>query len=285
LIPGGDLVESFTKILTSGTLLGISKTYLRRVSMFGRNKIAMLVAEFLGTGVLTLVVLSVQRSTIGIPYFVALAGGLAVAALTLVFTNSSGAHFNPALTLGMWTARKVRTIPAATYIVSQLLGGWAAYGVYTYFVNNSLQPIGGHFTARIMIAEAVGMFIFAFLWAAVAAQRLAYSFVGAAFALGVIVAAAASIGFINPAVALGARAWELWGSMGWGTYLLGPVIGSVVGFNLYQLLFEGTTFRPGRVTVASEKAVAERPAAVETTKPRSAAAKVVNKKTAVKKRK
>jgi len=205
--------------------------------MFGRKKIAMLLAEFVGAGVLTLVVLAVQRSTIGVPYFVALAAGLAVAALTIVFANVSGGHFNPAITIGLWSTRKVKTLAAATYVVAQLLGGWAAYGIYTYFVNNSLQTIGGHYTARVLIAEAVGAFIFAFVWAAVAAQRLSAAWVGAALALGIVVAAVASIGFINPAVALGARAWNIWGSMGWGTYVLGPVIGGVVGFNLYQVFF------------------------------------------------
>ena len=46
--------------------------------MFGRQKIAALVAEFLGAGVLTLVVLTVQRSSIGLPFFVAAAAGLSI---------------------------------------------------------------------------------------------------------------------------------------------------------------------------------------------------------------
>lgn len=226
--------------------------------MFGRKKIAMVVAEFLGTGFLTLVFLAIQRSTIGVPYFVAIGAGLIVATLAVAVGSVSGAHFNPAITIGLWTTRRVKTLAAATYIVAQLLGGWAAYGVYTYFVNSSLQPIGGQYTARIMIAEAVGMFIFAFLWAAIAAQRVVASWIGAAYALGVIVAAAASIGFINPAVALGARAWNIWGSMGWGTYVLGPVIGGIVGFNLYQIFFtdqyDGVAARVARSSTGSSSA-------------------------------
>jgi len=160
----------------------------------------------LGTGVLTLVVLAVQRSTIGIPYFVALAAGLAVGALSLLLASASGAHFNPALTFGAWTARRIKTLPAITYIVAQLLGGWAAYALYTYFVNSSFQAIGGHFTARLMIAEAVGAFVFIFGWAAVAGQKLSAGLAGAALALGVLVASVASVGLINPAVAVGTRA-------------------------------------------------------------------------------
>jgi len=226
--------------------------------MFGRKKVAMLVAEFLGTAILTLVVLAVQRSTIGVPYFVGLGAGLTVIALMLVLGNVSGAQLNPAITIALWTARKIKTLPAATYIVAQLLGGWAAYGIYTYFVNSSLQEIGGHYTARILIAEAVGAFIFAFVWAAVVAQNntntVVATAVGIAFALGLIVAAAASIGLINPALALGTRAWNIWGSMGWGTYVLGPVAGAVIGVNLHNLVFtDQVWFRtaPARATVAT----------------------------------
>ena len=212
--------------------------------MFKKQSLAMVVAEFLGTAFLTLVVLSVQRSTIGVPYFVGLAAGLTLVALMLVLGTVSGAHFNPAITIAFWTARKVKTLPAIAYIIVQLLGAWAAYGVYKYFVNSDLQAIGGHYTTRILIAEAVGAFIFAFVWAAVAAQRrldgVVATAVGIAFALGLIVAAAASIGLINPALALGTHAWDIWGSMGWGTYVAGPLIGTIVGVNLYQLLFVGS---------------------------------------------
>ncbi|MGH7241014.1 MAG: aquaporin [Candidatus Saccharimonadales bacterium] len=242
--------------------------------MFARNKVAMLVAEFLGTAVLTLVVLAVQRSTIGIAYFVALAAGLAVASLSYVFGSASGAHFNPAVTIGAWTARRVKTLPAITYIVAQLLGAWAAYGIYTYFVNSSLQEIGGHATFRIFVAEGVGAFLFVFVWAAVAAQKLSASLVGAGLTLGIVVASVASIGFVNPAVALGARAWDIWGSMGWATYVAGPVVGGLLGYNLYEFVFNnGGVWFPA-VKPAAAKATVSKPVA-----------KSPAKKTAAKKRK
>src|ERR1017187_2551650 len=117
--------------------------------MFGKRKLAALVAEFLGAGVLTLLVLSVQRSTIGVPFFVAAAAGLTVALMMVVLTDASTGQFNPAITLGLWTVRKVSTARALLYIIVQLLGGWAAYGLYRYFANGSLQSIGGHYTGRI----------------------------------------------------------------------------------------------------------------------------------------
>lgn len=210
--------------------------------MFGRRKVAALAAEFLAAGALTLVVLSVQRSTIGVPYFVAIATGLIVAMLVFVFGTVSGAHANPAITLALWTARKISTLTGLLYIVVQLLGAWAAYGVYTYFVNSSLQEIGGEYDGRILVAEALGALVLALGWAAVAFRRgftlgNRAALLGLSYALAVIVASAASIGLVNPAVALGTRAWEVFGTMGWGTYVLGPVLGAVIGVNLYGLLF------------------------------------------------
>src|SRR4051812_10930348 len=129
--------------------------------MFARNRIAILMAEFLGTGMLALVMLSVQHSTIGLPYFVALAAGLALAVATVMFAREGGGHFNPAVTIGMWTARQIKTLPAIGYVAAQLLGAWAAYYLYVYFVKTNLQPIGGHYDGRILVAEAVGALILA----------------------------------------------------------------------------------------------------------------------------
>lgn len=209
--------------------------------MLRRKRLAMLVAEFLGTGILTLAVLSVQRSQLGLAYFVAIAAGLTVALLTYVLGNVSGAHLNPALTLALWTARRVKTIPALTYIAVQLLGAWAAYGLYHYFVNTDVQAVAQDFSGRILVAEAIGTMIFALAWAYAAYNRAEEgrfaAIAGLSFAVAIIVASAASVGLANPALAEGVRAWEVFGENGWGNYVLGPVLGAVIGVNLYGLLF------------------------------------------------
>jgi aquaporin Z len=213
--------------------------------MFGRRKVATLVAEFLGTGVLTLLILSVQRSTIGVPFFVALAAGLTLALMVLALGKASGPQLNPAITIGLWTARKISTTKAVLYVVVQMLGAWAAYYLYIYFVKGALQPVGGHFAARILVAEAVGTGIFAFGWSAAIYQKFntaaTASTAGLAYLIGIIAASPAAIGLLNPAVALGVRAWV------WGTYVLGPVVGAIIGVNLYGLLFA----EPGSSTVAT----------------------------------
>jgi len=107
--------------------------------VFGKQKIATLVAEFLGTGALTLLILSVQRSTIGVPFFVAAAAGLSIALMIMAVGKTSGGYFNPALTIGFWTARKIETVTAVLYILVQFAGAFAAGALYAYFVKNKLQ--------------------------------------------------------------------------------------------------------------------------------------------------
>lgn len=239
--------------------------------MFGKKKIAAIVAEFLGTGVLTLLVLSVQRSTIGVPFFVSAAAGLAVAVMVLAVGRVSGGHFNPAITIGMWTARKVSTLTALLYVVFQMLGAWAAYGIYTYYVNSTLQPIGGHFSTRILIAEAVGTLIFSFALAGAVYQKFSVAATSAAagigLMLGAISASTVSLGLLNPALAFGVRAWV------WGTYVLGPIIGAIIGINLYALLFADSEPKAAKAAVTSSSASSKPAATKKAAKPAKKTAK------------
>lgn len=193
----------------------------------------MVTAEFLGTGILTLVVLGATRS-ISMPYFVAIAAGLVLVAMSLALGSVSGAHFNPAITIAMWTTRKIKALPAIVYIAAQLLGAGAAYLLYTYFIGQTWNNAGGEFSSKLLIAETVGAFVFALGWAAASYQRLeagkGAAVVGIALVLGLMIASIASAAVLNPAVAFGLR------MVSWA-YVLGPIIGAVIAFNLYGLLF------------------------------------------------
>jgi glycerol uptake facilitator-like aquaporin len=242
----------------------------------------MVVAEFLGTGVLTLVIVSVQRSTIGIPYFVGLAAGLAAGLLVLVFNRVSGAMLNPALTLGLWTARRLKTVPALVAVAAQLLGGFAAGALYKYFVNGPVAPISHDFSSRVLVGEAVGAAIFTMAVAAAVYNLYGEAKKAAVYAgglaLGVIAASSASASILNPAVALGANAWA------WMTYVLGPVLGGVIGVNLYGLLFAPASAVNATATAA---ATGGTPAVATTaTRParKTTAKKATAKKTTAKKR-
>jgi aquaporin Z len=238
--------------------------------MFGRHKIAALVAEFLGTGILTLLVLSVKTSNLGVPFFIALAAGLTVAAMTFAFGGVSGANFNPALTIGLWTARKIATVKALLYIVVQLLGAWAAYGVFTYLVSSTLPAGKTTFSAHVLVSEALGTAILALGWTAAVYQGLSRavsaSMAGLAYVIGMLAVSEVAIGLLNPAVALGARSFVL------TTFVLGPVIGAVVGVNLYTLLFA-----PSEAVVASEGVSNASAVAVKSPRVTSSTAKTAKK--------
>jgi glycerol uptake facilitator-like aquaporin len=128
-----------------------------------------------------------------------------------------------------------------------------------------------------MVAEAVGALVLSFGWAAAVFNRytvgLKSASVGLGYALGMVVASSASIGLINPGVALADRAWTIWGSAGWGTYVLGPVLGALVGVNLYAWLFaDGVRLLPARAartttaSTASKTTVKKSSAKRKTTK-------------------
>lgn len=201
--------------------------------MFNRQKVAVMGAEFFGTAVLTLVILAVANR-LGIQYFVAIAAAAVLTLMTMVMGGVSGAHFNPAVTAAMWSAKRIETLQAVVYIAVQMLGGLAAMAVYELLTEVQLTTTAAEFDWRVLGAEAIGAMIFAFGAAAVTQQRNTDGgqavIVGLSFAVGIIVASLASNGLINPAVALGTQSWS------WA-YVAGPVLGALVGVHLYNLLF------------------------------------------------
>ena len=92
-------------------------------------------AEFLGTFWLVLggcgsAVLAAGIANVGIGYAgVALAFGFTVVTGAYAFGHISGAHFNPAITVGVWAAGKFPTADVLPYIIFQVLGGLVAAGV------------------------------------------------------------------------------------------------------------------------------------------------------------
>jgi aquaporin Z len=86
------------------------------------------IAEFVGT--LALVLVGCGAVTIGgfggafplgiLP--IALAFGLTVTAMAYAVGHVSGAHLNPAVTVAMWTAGRIRTEDIAGYIIAQCVG-------------------------------------------------------------------------------------------------------------------------------------------------------------------
>lgn len=208
--------------------------------LLSRQKLAPLLAELIGTFTLTFIVLSVSKSAIGIPYFVAIGAGLTLALMVLIIGSISGSHINPAVSLGFWSVKKIGTIKAILYIIAQFIGAIFAWKLYTYLINDTIPSIGSKsFDWRILTAELVGTLIFTFGIAAAVYQeykggKLAAT-IGGSLILGVLVSSTIANGVLNPAVALGIQSWGV-------EYFVGPLIGGVIGFNLYALVFAGEPF-------------------------------------------
>jgi aquaporin Z len=93
---------------------------------------ARIVAEFLGTFWLTFggcgtAVLAAAFPQLGVGFVgVALAFGLTVVTMAYAVGHISGAHFNPAITLGLWFGGRTSTLNVIPYFLFQVLGAVAA---------------------------------------------------------------------------------------------------------------------------------------------------------------
>ena len=180
------------------------------------------VAELLGAGVLTLAVLV----TLKFPTAVAtpLAAGLTLGLFVYTIGSVSGSHINPAVTLGLWSVRKIETFEAVLYIIAQILGGFLAMTAFSSLFGE-LPTVNAASVPMTFVGEAVGAFLFLLGIMAVVSEKVkpgaAGVVIGGSLLLGILIASPLSNGVLNPAVAIGIR------SLSWA-YILGPIAGAIV---------------------------------------------------------
>ncbi len=121
-------------------------------------------AEFIGTfalvfcGTGAIVINDFSGGAIGHPG-VAASFGLVVIAMIYTFGETSGAHINPAVTLGFWAAGRFKGKKVLPYITVQLLGALAAS-----FLLKSLFPLDDTYLGATLPADTVYQtFVFEFL--------------------------------------------------------------------------------------------------------------------------
>lgn len=221
-----------------------------------RGVVAPVLAEFIGTGILVMVALILGQTT-AVSYFIATSLAVTAAVVYLLFNAISGAHANPAITFGMWTARRIGTLRGITYIVAQLLGGVVAWQLFQYLTNHTMQARNVPFSTPIWLAELIGTAILALAFTAALNRGVlvlnSAIAVGAAYFVAILIAATASgSAYVNPAIALGSRAWS-------GVYVLGPLIGGLIGVNLYTYFFGAAeTVAVGETARASRRVTVRR---------------------------
>lgn len=89
--------------------------------------VGMGIAEFVGTFLLVASIFAVQ----GQPLFVA----FGLIGLVLIFGGISGAHLNPAITIGALATKKIKSKRAFVYIAAQVLGALAAFALFSGFLS------------------------------------------------------------------------------------------------------------------------------------------------------
>lgn len=182
---------------------------------------------------------------------IALAHGLAIAILVSSLGHISGAHFNPAITIGFWVTKRVNTVDTILYWVAQLAGAIAAA-----FLLKSIVPedtwravaLGTPELARDfprwagMALEAVTTFFLVLVVFATAVdERGTFKAIGGfgiglTITLGILVAGPFTGGALNPARAFGpALAANHFANH--GVYWVGPLAGGFVAGLLYDTVY------------------------------------------------
>ena len=137
-----------------------SEKSTRSSSVFGNNLPNIVLAELVGTFVLTCVALMTASDVV--PLFV----GLTLAALVMVVGGVSGAHVNPAVTFGLWASNKIKMALVPIYWLSQLLGAAVALLAVTQLSGAGFSlNFTGHFAEfswAIFGVELIGTAVF--LW-------------------------------------------------------------------------------------------------------------------------
>ena len=200
-------------------------------------------AELLGTFGFALIVLFATL----VKADVALLAALYLAVSVYTFSSVSGAHLNPAVTLGLFSVHKISAREAIGYITSQFLGAILALVLYAFVTNNSSVPSifskgweqDMQNILRVFLFEAIGAVFFTIGVAAVVWNKVSTAIsgvvIGGSLFLGLALASYMAYvsgyypSYLNPALALTS------GYLNMG-YILGPVVGAMLGMNLYRYI-------------------------------------------------
>ncbi len=172
---------------------------------------------------------------------IAFAFGLGLALAITAFGQVSGGHFNPAVSLGLATARRFPAKEVIPYWIAQLIGGFVAVlavaAVYSESAVDALDthPGLGISNGGALLLEAITTALFVAVICTVATDaRAPWKGVMAPLLIGLFIFTAAdavgpaSGGSFNPARSLDPAIFNGEFSDIW-IYLVGPLVGGVIG--------------------------------------------------------
>jgi aquaporin Z len=207
------------------------------------QRVPKLLTELTGTVLfLTVIALSGNAGTLA-----PLAIGGALIALVYMGGHISGAHYNPAVSFGLFLRGKLGATDLVLYWLVQLLGAALAFG-FGYLVSGhsgGIHPGSGVQALSAVAVEAVFTAALLLVVLNVAATRATRgnSFYG--LAIGITIAAAVFVGgpisggAYNPAVGFGATLGSaLFAGGPWSDawiYLVGPLLGAAIGAAIHRV--------------------------------------------------
>ena len=166
------------------------------------------VVEFIGTFFLIFVIGCVSSQAH--VFLGPLAIGAALMVMIFAGGHISGAHYNPAVTLGVWIRGACNGVEAACYMIAQILAAFAASIAVPILFGHAITAGATGSTFQVILAEFLGTFalVYTVLNVATAPATAGNSFYGLAIGFTVFVQAVAvgsvSGGAFNPAVAVAA---------------------------------------------------------------------------------
>lgn len=205
------------------------------------------IVEFIGTFFLVCTIGCVVIGTNGNAAAAALAPlAIGSALMVMVFAGGhiSGAHFNPAVTIGVFLRGKCTVADVVPYIICQVLGALAAAAAVTFLYGASPNPpldITGNLIPKALLAEF--LYTFALVWVvlnvATASGTSGNSFYGLAIGFTVLVGAFSvggiSGGAFNPAVAVGITAMKLTAVKNIWIYLVADFAAAVAAAAVFKI--------------------------------------------------
>jgi aquaporin Z len=204
---------------------------------------ARLVTELVGTFIfLSVIALSGAAGSLA-----PLAIGAALTAMVYMGGHVSGAHYNPAVSFGIFLRRKMTAVEMIAYWAAQLVGAVLAF-VFGYLVSGHSSGI--HPGPKVDIYQALAVEILFTTALVLVILNVAFtralqgnSFYG--IAIGFTIAAAIFVGgpisggAYNPAVGIGATLGSaLFAGGGWSDvwlYIVGPFVGAAIGSAIHGL--------------------------------------------------
>ena len=166
---------------------------------------------------------------------VALTFGLVVMTMIYAVGDVSGAHLNPAVTLGFWVAGRLRVPDLAPYVLSQCAGALvASFTVRTLFPESTglgaTVPAGAVFQSFLLEVLLTALLMFVILGVSTGAKEkgiMAGIAVGGTVALGALVGGPVSGASMNPARSLGPALASGVLEHAW-IYLTAPLVGAIL---------------------------------------------------------